>query len=215
MEVVARCPDCGREDSESFVPCPWCGRSAPTRWWCVVCDEWRADRTCPVCAGGLGVPAELFLGSCVVGSAIDFRVIARNGGRKLLGCMITSPDPGVAITDPWLLVAPTDTAGVTGSVTVAAGEPGRHTFHLVFNTPVPAVTVLAVDVTAPAPRLEFFPPVVALHTPNPGSTVRTSVTLKNTGNVPLAPVVTSSASWLSAELKRLALAPGESAEVKL
>lgn len=212
-EVVARCPDCGMEQATEFANCFVCMK--PSRWWCSACREWRLSRGCPACGGGLGVPAELFLGSWPVGLAIRFTVTVRNPGKKLVGCTVTTVDPGVLIPIPRLLVAPSGKAEVSGRITLPAGLLGRRAFRLRFESPVPAETVLVVEAVEPISRLEFLPALVILRTPNPGSTIRTSVALKNTGNIPLSASLSSTERWLSADPKRLTLSPGESAEVKL
>ena len=212
-EVVARCPDCGMEQANAFAHCFVCMK--PSRWWCPACREWRPTRGCPSCSGGLGVPAELFLGPCIVGAAIAFKVIVRNPSKKPVGCTVTSSDPGVSITGPRLLVAPSGTAEVNGRIKLPPGPLGRRTFRLVFEASGPTETLLTVEATAAAPRLEFLPSMVVLRTPHPGSTVRTSVAIKNTGNLPLTAALSAAESWLSAEPKRLTLSPGESAQVKL
>ena len=212
-DVVARCPDCGMEQADAFAHCFVCMKAS--RWWCAACREWLASRGCPACSGGLGVPAEVPLGPCIVGASVAFKILVRNAGKKLLGCTVTSPDPGVAITGPRLLLAPAGTAVVNGRITLPKGPPGRRTFRLVYGATVPTQTLLVVEATAAEPRLEFLPPVVVLHTQNPGSTVRTSVTLKNTGNLALTATLSSAEPWLAADPKRLTLAPGESAEIKL
>jgi|GEM_PF-6123317 len=213
VEVVARCPDCGTEQLEAFANCFVCMK--PSRWWCVACREWRPTRACPACGGGIGVPAELFLGSCTVGATIAFKVTARNSGKKLLACEVHSPDPGVAITNPRLLIPASGSIDVRGGITLPPGPLGQRTFRLSFDVPIPAETVLVVEAMAAAPRLDFLPATVVLRTPNPGGTVRTSVALKNTGNVPLTANLSTSARWIKAEPKQLTLSPGESAQVKL
>src|SRR5689334_19290399 len=102
-DIVARCPDCGHEDQHPFARCPDCGRAAPSRWWCHACGDWRAARSCPACSGGLRVPAELFLGQSVVGSAVAFKVVVRNPSKKMVGCTVTCTDPAVTINGPRLL----------------------------------------------------------------------------------------------------------------
>jgi hypothetical protein len=212
-ELVARCPACGNEQPESFAHCFVC--MSASRWWCRACLDWRPARACPACAGGVGVPAELFLGSCTVGCTVVFKVAARNGGKKLLSCAVGSPDGGVAITNPRFVIPPGGTADVLGGVTLPPGPLGRRTFRLRFAAPVAAETLLVVEAMAAAPRLDFSPAAVALRTLSPGVVVRSSVVLKNTGNVPVAAAISSSARWLAAEPKSLTLAPGESADVKL
>lgn len=213
VEVVARCPDCGTEQLEAFANCFVCMK--PSRWWCVACREWRPTRACPACAGGIGVPAELFLGSCTVGSTIAFKVTARNSSKKLLSCEVRSPDPGVAITNPRLLIPASGSIDVRGGITLPPGPLGQRIFRLSFDALIPTETVLVVEAMAAAPRLDFLPAIVVLRTPNPGSTVRTSVALKNTGNVSLTANLSTSARWIKTETKQLTLAPGESAQVKL
>jgi hypothetical protein len=186
-----------------------------SRWWCRACEDWRAARACPACGGGVGAPAELFLGTCTVGTTLPFTVVARNPGRKLLGCTVASPDAGVAVTNPRLLIPPGGSSDVLGGVTLPPGPLGRRAFRLQFAAPVPSETLLVVEAVEAAPRLDFIPSPLALRTPKPGNTVRSSVVLKNTGNVPLTAEVVSSAKWLVVEAKPLALAPGEFAEVKL
>jgi hypothetical protein len=212
-DVVARCPDCGNEQAEAFDHCFVCMK--PSRWWCRACNEWRPTRGCAACGGGLAVPDELSLGSGVVGSTVAFRVVVRNSSKKMVGGTVSSPDAGVAIDAPRLLAAPSGTVEVRGRVTVVPGPLGPRTFRLHFAGPVPAETVLTVEAVAAAPRLEFVPPLVVLRSLNPGSTVRSTVALKNAGNVPLTATVSSAEAWLVVDGAPVALAPGESAELKL
>ena len=172
-EIVARCPDCGMEQATEFAHCFVCMK--PSRWWCSACREWRPSRFCPACGGGLGVPAELFLGAWPLGATVPFTVLVRNAGKKLVGGAVGCSDPAVLVPYPRLLVAPGDTLELNGRVTLAPGALGRRTFLLRFETPTPSETVLAVEAAEPLPRLEFFPPLVVLRTPNPGSMSRTSV----------------------------------------
>ena len=161
------------------------------------------------------MPPELFLGTCTVGATITFKVRVRNAGKKLLGCTVTSPDAGVAITAPRLLLGPVGTADVSGRITLPAGPLGHRSFRLVYEATVPTETRLVVEATVAEPRLEFLPPLLVLRSPNPGSTVQTSVTLKNTGNMALAATLTSADPWLAPAAKRVTLAPGESAEIRV
>ena len=212
-EIVARCPDCGMEQATEFANCFVCMK--PSRWWCSVCREWRPTRACASCSGGLAVPSELFLGSWPIGTVIPFTVLVRNAAKKLMGCTVACADPGVLLSAPRLLLAPSGTAEVRGRITLPPGPLGRRAFLLRFESAVPCETVLAVEAAEPFPQLEFNPSLVVLRTPNPGSTIRTSVALKNTGNIPLEPALASAESWLVPEPKKLTLSPGESAEVEL
>lgn len=214
-EMVARCPDCGREHSEPFARCDWCGRGAPSRWWCVACLDWRPANFCPACAGGLGVPSEVFLGVGVSGTTVVFQFPARNTGTKHVTCGVAALDPGVALGAARITVPAGRTATVGGELLVPRGPAGRRTFRVAFDTPFPSETLLVVDVEPAAPRLEFVPAAVRLRAANPGTVVRSSVGLKNTGNVPLTANLSAARAWLGVEPKRLALAPGESTQVRL
>src|SRR5688572_24546638 len=104
IDVVARCPDCGTEQADAFPVCFVCLKAS--RWWCRPCANWLAARFCPACNGGVSVPAELALGTAPVGGVVEFRVPARNTGRRPLDCAVTAPDPGVALATRRLAVAP-------------------------------------------------------------------------------------------------------------
>jgi hypothetical protein len=211
--VVARCPDCGIEQVEAFANCFVCMR--PSQWWCRSCGTWLVARACPACGGGLAVPAELPLGTATIGAKVEFSVKARNNAKKLVGCTVACDDPGVTFNNPRILVPAGGSIAVRGAVAVLPGALGRRTFRLRFEAPVPSETVLVVDVAAPAPRIEFVPSPVLLSSPQPGSTIRTSVLLKNTGNVPLIPSLSCSEPWLLVEPRSVDLDPGESASVRL
>jgi hypothetical protein len=206
-EVVARCPDCGTEQNEAFANCFVC--LTASRWWCRACQGWLAARLCPVCGGGVSVPAELLLGPCTLGTTVAFKVTARNPGKKLVSCTVTSPDRGVAITNPRPVVPAGGSIDVRGGITVPPGALGPRTFRLVFEGPVPTETRLVVEALAPVPRLEFFPATVTLCALNPGGIVRTTVAVKNTGNVPLSARLSGSEPWLGIDPPRVDLAPGE------
>jgi hypothetical protein len=170
---------------------------------------------CPACGGGLGVPAELALGSCVAGATVAFRFTARNPGKRTITCPVHTPDPDVLITSARLTVPAGGAAEVRGTVRVPYGAHGPRAFRVRIDAPVPAETRLVLEVAPAAPRLEFGPASVALSTPAPGSTVRTSVSLKNTGNVALAPRLSGSAPWLTVEPRRVELEPGEVTVLRL
>ena len=159
-------PDCGNEQAEAFAHCFVCMK--PSRWWCLACYDWRPTRNCPACGGGFGVPAELSLGTGVIGSTLAFTAVARNPGKKPIGCTVSSPDAVVTIDNARLLVAPGGTAEVVGYIALLPGLLGPRTFRLHFAAPIPSETLLHVETIAPAPRLEFRPPVVFLRSPNPG-----------------------------------------------
>lgn len=215
-DVVARCPDCGREHPEAFAQCDWCGRSAPSRWWCSACGDWRAAQRCPACAGGLGVPSEVRLGSCVAGGTAAFQFPARNSGKKPLTCKVASSDRAVALITSGFVIPPGRSATVSGEIAVPLEPLGGRSFRLVtFDGSSLSETLLLLDAVAAEPRLEFLSALLQLRTANPGSVVRSSLALKNTGNVPLSARLSSADAWLVAESKEVALAPGESAEVKL
>ncbi len=214
-DVVARCPDCGNEEARAFPSCAVCGRAVASRWWCHACGDWLAGRPCPVCGGGVGVPAELALGACVVGASVAFKIAARNPGKRSVTCTVSSPDAGVAVANPRLVVPAGGTAELRGAVRLPAGPLGPRTFLLRFDGSVPTETLLVVEAAAPAPRLEFVPSPVAISTSLPGSTVRTAVTLKNIGNVPLIAKLSGSAPWLAVEPRRAELAPGEALVARL
>src|SRR5262245_59849759 len=103
-DVVARCPDCGREHVEAFAQCDWCGRNAPSRWWCLTCGDWRRTQTCPACTGGLGVPSEVSLGSCVVGTTVAFLFPARNTGKKARTCKVACAESAVKLTNSGFVI---------------------------------------------------------------------------------------------------------------
>ena len=211
--VVARCPDCGMEQADAFAHCFVC--MAPSRWWCRPCRAWRPARSCPACGGGLTVPSEVHLGGWPVGATIPFTITARNPNNRLAGCAISTSDEGVTILAPRILVAPLGSVEVFGRVTLPPGPLGRRTFRLVFPAGVSAETVLVVEAQLPTPLLEFVPARVALRASRPGGTVSSSIALKNTGNVTLAATLSAEEPWLAAEPKRLTLAPGESADIRL
>jgi hypothetical protein len=213
-EVVARCPDCGREHPSAFDRCDWCGRSAPSRWWCVACADWRAAPSCPACAGGLRVPSELHLGEYIGGTVVPFRFAVWNLGRKPIDCDLDG-GRGVSLFTPRLYAGELATATVRGELHVPPGTHGRHEFRITFNVPEACETLLVIDAVAAAPRLDFSPAVVLLRAATPGTAVRSSVLLKNSGNVTLAAELAPAAKWLSVEPKRLLLAPNESAEVRV
>ncbi|MBN9122006.1 MAG: hypothetical protein J0I06_23165 [Planctomycetes bacterium] len=215
-DVVARCPDCGREHAEEFARCDWCGRNAPSRWWCAACTDWRAARACPACAGGVAVPSELNLGPCVVGARVTFQFSARNAGKKPRTCLVESAAGDVALVNSRFVLPAGGTATVSGEIVVPEKPLGRRNFRLVtFDGTALSETWVVLEAVSAAPRLEFLPPLVQLRAAHPGTVVRSSVALKNTGNVPLAAALSASSAWLAVEPKRLALAPGEFAEVKL
>ncbi len=215
-DVVARCPDCGREAPAPFAPCDWCGRKEPSRWWCAVCTDWRATAACPACAGGLGVPSEIVLGTRVVGTTAPFEVTLRNLGKKPVNCVVASPESGVTIPHPWPVVPAGGAVAVRGTVAVPPGPLGRRAIRLITSgNSALFETLLVLEAEAPAPRLEFDPALVPLRSAHPGRVVVSSAVLKNTGNVPLTAALSPGAAWLVVEPKTVALAPGESAEVKL
>jgi hypothetical protein len=215
-DIVARCPDCGREHPEAFEQCDWCGRNQPSRWWCSACSDWRATRACAACAGGLAVPSEVALGARVVGTTVAFQFAVRNTGKKPVTCMVGCTESAVKFVNPRLLIPAGRAATVSGEIGIAAEPLGRLSFRLVtFDGKYLSETQLIFEAVAPAPRLEFLPALVQLRTANPGGIVRSSVRLKNTGNVPLTANLSAVAAWLAVEPKQLALAPDESAEVKL
>jgi hypothetical protein len=211
-DVVARCPDCGTEQNEAFAHCFVC--LTASRWWCRACQGWLAARACAACGGGVNVPSELALGPCTIGTTVAFKVTARNPGRKLVSCTVASPDPGVAITNPRLLVPAGGSMDVRGGITLPPGVLGPRTFRLLFNAPVPAETRLVVEALAPVPRLEFFPEAVVLSATHPGGSVRTTVAVKNTGNVSLSARLTGSEPWLAVDPPRVELAPSEVTTVR-
>jgi hypothetical protein len=213
MEVVARCPDCGNEQIDAFANCFVC--MAQSRWWCRSCQNWLPGRACPACHGGVEVPLESVLGPATIGSTVAFRVTVRNRGKKMVTCTVTSPDAGVVITNPRLLVWSSGANDLRGAITLPPGPLGPRTFRLAFEGPVPTEARLVVEAVAPAPRIEFFPELIVLSSPRPGSTVRTSVTVRNTGNVPLSARLTCSESWLAVEPQRVELAPSELTVVQL
>lgn len=215
MDVVARCPDCGNEEPHAFPGCAVCGRAIASRWWCHPCNAWLAGRACPVCGGGLGVPAELVLGSGVVGATLPFKFTVRNPGKKSIDCAVYSPDSAVTLGGMRLHVAGGGAADVRGTVRLAGGAHGRRTFAVRFDAPVPAETVLIVEAVPAAPRLEFAPSPLALGTPLPGSSVAASVVLKNTGNVALSARLSGSAPWVAVEPRRLELPPGEASVIRV
>jgi hypothetical protein len=230
-DLVARCPDCGREHPEEFAQCDWCGRRAPSRWWCVACADWRPTRGCPACGGELVVPPELILGSVVVGVPVPFEVNVYNPGKKPVTCAVSSSNGSVTVPQPHFIVPAGRVGLVRGTITVPPEPVGWRSFWLRFDigrgvrgepagaSPLEcaasAELKLLVHVQPADPRLEFLPALVQLRTATPGGIVRSSVALKNTGNVPLTAAVASGAAWLSAEPRKLTLAPGEAAEVKL
>lgn len=213
-DVVARCPDCGREHPDPFARCDWCGRSAPSRWWCLACSDWRPARTCPACAGGLRTPSELSLGECIAGATVPFRFAVWNLGRDPIDCDLVGGD-GVLLHTLRLFASEHGTATVRGELRVPPGASGRHAFRVAFDTPDRCETLLTLDVVPPAPRLEFAPAVLLLRAAAPGGVVRSSVALKNSGNVELAASLSSAAAWLVVETPFVILGPGESAEIKL
>lgn len=215
-DIVARCPDCGREHPEAFEQCDWCGRNRPSRWWCSACGDWRATRACAACAGGLAVPSEVALGVCVVGTTVGFHFAVRNSGKKPVTCMVGCTDSAVKFVNPRLLLPAGRAATVAGELTIPVEPVGKQSLRLVtFDGKYLSETQLVFEAVAPAPLLEFVPALVQLRTANPGSGARASVALKNTGNVPLCADLSAASAWLAVEPKQLALAPGESAEVKL
>src|SRR5262245_16324558 len=154
-DVVARCPDCGREHSEAFAQCDWCGRSAPSRWWCSACSDWRAAQTCPACAGGLGVPSEVRLGSRVAGSTVAFQFSARNSGQKPLRCKVASSERAVTLHTSGFVIPPGRSATVSGEVAVPPETLGRRSFRLVtFDGSALSETLLILEAVAAEPRLE-------------------------------------------------------------
>src|SRR4051794_14544937 len=149
---VARCPDCGREHPEAFAQCDWCGRSAPSRWWCSACSDWRATHVCPACAGGLGVPSEVHLGSCVAGTTAAFQFPARNSGKKTRTCKVASSDRGVTLVASGFVLPPGRSAVVSGAVAVPPEPLGRRTFRLVtFDGSALSETLLVLDAVAAEP----------------------------------------------------------------
>src|SRR5215813_2075571 len=95
-ELVARCPDCGFKNETEFAPCPVCGRSGKSDWWCGACEAWRASRACPACSGLLDAPAEVSLGTYPPAGRIPVKFTVRNPGKKLLECPV-SADPAVTL----------------------------------------------------------------------------------------------------------------------
>ncbi|QJW99489.1 COG1470 family protein [Frigoriglobus tundricola] len=211
--LIARCPNCGMEQADAFAHCFVC--MTPSRWWCRACCAWRPTRGCPACGGGLTVPSEVFLGGWPVGTTVPFKITARNPNNRLVGCAVSTADEGVTILAPRILVAPFGYVDVSGRITLPPGPLGRRTFRLAFPTGVTVETVLVVEAQVPTPRLEFVPAHVALRAPRPGGTVSSAIALKNTGNVALTAALSAEDLWLSADPRRLTLAPGESVDVRL
>lgn len=213
-DIVARCTACGYEQPTTFPRCPVCG-GTPAGWWCVPCHDWRPSQLCSACSGFLLVPPVIELGSFPAGSriAVNFRV--RNPGKKPIEFTVYPDGDELAFPSARRTVRAGESVEVHGTLALGEFAPGRRTYAVRFEAPVPAETTVAVQVVPAVRRLEFAPAGVAFASVVPGKLLRRNLQVTNTGNVAIAAELWPSAAWLEVTPRRIELGPGGSATLKL
>lgn len=213
-DMVARCPDCGFKHDIQFAPCPACGRSEVSDWWCNACTIWCRHRACPACMGVLVAPGELALGAAPVGTTVLARFTVRNTGKRPLDVPL-SADACVSLKANRLTIRAGAEAVVHCQVALGELSTGPHTFVIRYHAPVPVESRLVVEVIPAVTRLEFAPSELIVQVPTPGKLAHVAVTITNTGNLPVAATVVGSESWLHVQPGHVALEPGKRANLRV
>jgi hypothetical protein len=212
-ETVTRCRSCGYEQLMEFDRCPVC-HGAPG-WWCGACVEWRSANSCSTCGGMLHVAPEVNLGAFPSGSLVPFRFEVRNPGKKPIDFSLYPGDVALTVPAHRRTLRPAQSIDIAGTLALGPFTPGRRTYKIRFDGPVPCETELVVEIVPALVRLEFIPPEIVVRYVVPGSLVRREVVVKNTGNVPIAAMLMTSDSWLTATPAKVGIAVGATATLKV